>query len=136
MSATRGKGRPTKLTPELAERILTLVKLGNFREVAAEQVGIPAETMARWMTRAREPYRTFAAKVVETERTAETLLVGKIMSAAIAGDLDACKWYLTRKFPERWGVKDRMEHEAGKGLGSFLEVVKHAYEIRNRNRNA
>jgi len=130
------RGRPTKLTPELAGRIVELVKLGNFREVAARQFGIPPETMARWMSRKGEPYRSFQRKVEETESQAEALLVAKLMSAAVGGDLDACKWYLTRKFPERWGVKDRIEHEAGKGLGSFLEVVKHAYEIRNRNRNA
>jgi hypothetical protein len=57
-----------KLTPELAEQIITFIRSGGFPLVAAEGVGVPAELFRQWLARgerprAREPYRSLAREV-------------------------------------------------------------------------
>ena len=43
--------RPTKLTPAVAERILSAIRAGNFMEVAARYAGISPSTLYRWLER-------------------------------------------------------------------------------------
>lgn len=64
-------GRPSKLTPEIEERILEVIRAGNYREAAAQAAGIAPETLSRWMGREREPYRSFRQSVLAAEQVAE-----------------------------------------------------------------
>ena len=47
MAATKKRrvGRPSKLTPEVRQKVLTALKAGNFREVAAGYAGIAPVTL-------------------------------------------------------------------------------------------
>lgn len=103
-------GRPTSLTHEVAERILALVRQGNYRTVACRAAGIPQRTFWRWIQEGRmghEPYAGFLQSLQAAEIDAETRLVERIIQAAET-DIDAAKWYLERKAPARWG-RDRGE---------------------------
>lgn len=42
-------GRPSKLTPEIQERIVTLIVEGSYPEIAAQACGIGSTTFFRWM---------------------------------------------------------------------------------------
>jgi hypothetical protein len=42
-------GRPSKLTPDLAERIVAAVRDGAFPHAAAEAAGVPLRSFYRWM---------------------------------------------------------------------------------------
>ena len=125
-------GRPTKLTPELQTKVVQAISGGNYREVAAQWAGVPADTLTRWMSRPREPYVSFRRAVLEAERAAEIRAVALVMQAA-AADPKHAEWWLERKFHERWGRKDRMEL-AGKDGGPIqLEAVqREAESVRSR----
>ncbi len=105
------RGRPTKLSPALQKKIVTTIRKGNYREVAACLVGLAPETLSRWMSRDDQPYMDFRQAVLEAEQLAEMRAVELIMRAA-AKDANHAKWWLERKFPHRWGRKDR--HEASR----------------------
>lgn len=96
------RGRPTKLTPETQERILKAIREGNYREVAAQWAGVAPETLYRWLSRDREPYRQFRHALLEAEQAAEIRMVARIMKMA-EKDPNHAKWWLERKFPDRWG---------------------------------
>ncbi len=96
--------RRTKLTPDLQERILNMIRLGNYRNVAAQAVGIAPETFSRWMSRPRDPYRQFRQAVEQAEAMAEVSMVALIAKAA-RDDPKYALQYLARKAPERWAQR-------------------------------
>ena len=126
-------GRPSKLTPETADRICELIRAGNTIDVAAGAAGASDTTFYRWMrlgAAGREPFRAFRASVEVAQANAQVMLVEAIARAALGeavpvqrrnGEpaLDAeghpmfverkPQWraairLLERRFPERWGL--------------------------------
>jgi terminase small subunit-like protein len=64
--------RPTKFTPELGEKICELIACGSLMKDAARHVGIPAETVCRWVIKHegfREGYAV--AREIAADATAE-----------------------------------------------------------------
>lgn len=101
-------GRPTKLTIEIQTKVCDAIRGGNYRETAAMWVGVPPETLSRWMKKTGAKYLAFRRAVLEAERAAEIRAVALVMKAA-AEDPSHAKWWLERKFPERWARRDRHE---------------------------
>lgn len=102
---------PSKLTPEVHEKVVRLVRAGNFRETACAAAGITSRTMRHWMALGadgHEPYAEFAAAVDQAEAEAEARDVARVVKA---GDDDwrALAWRLERKSNERWARRDRPE---------------------------
>ena len=107
----RRAGRPTKLTPEVADKICQAIAGGNYREVAAAWAGIGERTLREWMQRGESPrsrYHDFRRRVLEAEQAAEIRAVGLIMAKAATDPVHA-QWWLQRKHPERWGRQDRSD---------------------------
>lgn len=102
------RGRPTKLTPEVRARLCEALRGGNYRETAALWAGVTPETLARWMQKKGERFDQLRKEVLEAERAAEVRAVALVMKAA-AADPKHAQWWLERKFPERWGRRDRHE---------------------------
>ena len=101
--------RPTKLTPEIATGIVTLLEHAVHPEVAAGAYGVSLSTFYEWVARGEgtdpdrlsEPaYTTFAEQVRAAEYKAESALVGlaigKVKTTADAVLL------LERRFRARW----------------------------------
>lgn len=103
--------RPRKLTPELQKKICDAIRLGNFRDIAAEYVGVSERTMRYWTARGRDDedgaYVDFLRAVVQAEREAEVKMVN-IVTLAATEDARHAHWWLERKCHERWGRKDRI----------------------------
>ncbi len=85
-------GRPTKLTPDIQEKILTVIKLGAYRTAACDFAGISPETLRNWMRRGENegegPYWELAAAVKQAEASACIKALGTIrtaMEAKLAG---------------------------------------------------
>ena len=102
------RGRPTKIGPEVTERILMMIRAGNYLETAAAHAGIAKVTLFDWLRRGgRESsgvYREFRDAVDKALADAEihdVLLIGK----ACEKQWQAAAWRLERKFPGRWGRK-------------------------------
>ena len=115
-------GRHSKLTPEVEERIVSSIKSGNFRNTAAKWAGIDERTLRRWMragSKSRKgPFKDFVRRVLEAEKAAEMRCVALVMKAA-SGDAKHAEWWLERKYPQRWGRKERHE-VTGKNGGALL----------------
>ena len=74
-------GRPSKLTPELCERIVGRVLRGVDPDTAAQAEGVDGSTYRRWMKQAREdesgesPHAVFALAVARACAESESELV-------------------------------------------------------------
>lgn len=106
--ATKKTGRPSKFTAETRGKILEALRAGNFREVAAQYAGVARSTFCHWMQSAEPEFVAFREEVERAEQAAEVRAVALVMSAA-AQDPKHAQWWLERKFPDRWGRKDRHE---------------------------
>uniref|UniRef100_A0A6M3J563 Terminase n=1 Tax=viral metagenome TaxID=1070528 RepID=A0A6M3J563_9ZZZZ len=130
-------GRPTKLTPELQEKICRYIAAGNYLSTACQAVDIWPTTFNDWLGKADKErengggiYYDFylATKRAEAER--EAVIVQRLIEASGPGerkkvvktDADgkqsievtetggewlAAATFLERRHPDRWGRKDR-----------------------------
>ena len=108
-------GRPTKLTPEVQEKIVELIKAGNYANAICSAAGIWPNTFTNWMNRGEEEksgkYRNFYLAVKEAEDSCEVACVAVIRTAIDAGDWRAAIALLERRFPERWRPSAHIEIE-------------------------
>ncbi|TCW39174.1 hypothetical protein EDC32_102420 [Laceyella sacchari] len=106
-------GRPTKLTPALQEKIVMMIRGGNYIETAAAYAGISKQTLYNWLRRgARQKsgqYREFALAVEQALAEAEMRDLALIEQAARDGKWQAAAWRLERRFPKRWGRQDYLD---------------------------
>jgi hypothetical protein len=103
--------RPTKFTPELQKKICDAIRAGAYIETAAAYAGIDKTTLYDWLRRsARDKsgiYTGFSHAVEKALAEAEMrdlIIIGK----AAEENWQAAAWRLERKFPDRWGRKDRV----------------------------
>jgi hypothetical protein len=105
--------RPTKLTPEVKERIVKAVRAGNYPEVAAQSAGISKATYYRWMSVGEKAVsgiqREFYEAVRDAEADAEVEVVARILKA-VPEEWRAGLALLERRHPERWGRRQAHEH--------------------------
>ena len=101
-------GRPTVLTPAVAERIVELVRAGNFRRTAMLACGVSKNTVRNWELRGEageEPYATFAADLQEAEALSEVDMVAVIKSRDTVSEAGHLLSLLERRFVNRWCVR-------------------------------
>jgi transposase len=96
------------LDPALTDRIVSLIRAGNYLEVAATTVGIHRTTLHRWLRLGRKQkrgrYRKFLTHVEKAQAEAESRDVALIAKAA-SEDWRAAAWRLERKAPRRYGPR-------------------------------
>lgn len=107
-------GRPSKLTPEVQDRIVQAVSAGNYQDVAARYAGIDPATFYRWMAAGAEPdapdaLREFREAVESARAQSEVRAIALIQKAASDGTWQAAAWFLERSHPHRWGRLQRTE---------------------------
>src|SRR5579862_9343198 len=99
-------GRPSKLTPENAQRVLDCIRAGNYLETAAAYAGISKSSLFSYLRRGnrqrRGKYRDFLEAV---ERALAESEIRDVLTVERASKTDwkAAAWRLERKFPARWG---------------------------------
>jgi len=105
-------GRKTRLTTDVQNRIVDALAIGASRGTAAELSGIGESTFYRWMERGeaatRGQFREFWEAVRSAEVQAEITAIGH-WRAAMPRDWRACKEFLERRFPDRWGQKQAFD---------------------------
>jgi hypothetical protein len=103
-------GRPTKLTPEVHDQVISLLRAGNYIETAAAVAGLSKQTIFNWLRwGAREEtgiYADFAHAAERAMAEAEARDLERIKQAT---EWQAAAWRLERKFPDRWGRRERHE---------------------------
>lgn len=103
--------------------MVVLVRAGNYRETAAQAIGVSIGTVKRWLTWGRaDPdgsWGAFARAVDEAEAQSEVQLVAVVRKAATATTDPArqeetraarkasahAQWLLERKHPKRWAAR-------------------------------
>lgn len=111
-------GRRSKLTPERKQKLVDALKGGNYRQTAALYAGIGVSTFYRWLEIGeadlerdkQSPERELLEAVKEAEAQAEIAAIALISRAAADGSWQAAAWRLERKYPDRWGRRERHEH--------------------------
>jgi hypothetical protein len=122
--------RPTKLTPEVQERIITALRAGNYQETAANYAGISGKTFYEWMARGETGeekdviYREFRDAVQKAKSDAEVRDLYLIDQAAQSGSWQAAAWKLERKFPHKWGRVNRTEISGPEGKPVQVETMR------------
>ena len=119
-------GRPTKLTPEVQDKIVNALRGGNYQETAAQFAGIDEATFYRWMERGASEdegiYCEFRKAVERAKSQAEVRDIALIDKAAQNGSWQAAAWKLERKFPQKWGRVNRTEISGPEGKPLTVEV--------------
>lgn len=116
-------GRRTRLTPEVADSIVTAVRTGAPLQVSAQAVGIPANTFWEWMARGEgvdhdrpsSPlYAEFAKRVRRAESEQHLLLVGVIRTAAVnRGNWEAARAYLKMRWSNIYAERSEVSGPGG-----------------------
>ena len=101
-------GRPTKLTPEVQEKICNAIRAGNYYEAACAYAGIGYSTFRAWMIKGEKAksgkYREFMEAIKKAEYEAEARLVAQ-WQKHMPENWQAIATFLERRYPERWGKR-------------------------------
>jgi hypothetical protein len=119
-------GRPTKLTATVQDTICEALRRGCYYETAAALAGISIRTLRNWLragARARDdeahgrvldPYERLLAEFLVACRQAEAEMehtaLGEI-SRHGEKEWTAHAWRLERRWPEKYGRRERVNHD-------------------------
>ncbi|SDY22698.1 hypothetical protein [Thermoactinomyces sp. DSM 45892] len=119
-------GRPEKLTPEIQQKIVDALRMGNYIETASAFAGIHKSTLYDWLkkgarsTDENDKYRQFSDAIEKAMAEAEMRDVAVIAQAS-KDNWQAAAWRLERKYPNRWGRKT--QHEISGIDGKPIEIA-------------
>jgi hypothetical protein len=121
-------GRKTKLTDEVQKRFVDAIRAGNYYETACHYAGIDYSTFRRWMQKGEEQksgaFREFCEAVKKAEAESEMRMVTLWQKQAV-DNWQAARDFLERRFPDRWGRRDRLAAELSGPAGGPVEVDVH-----------
>ena len=109
IKAMKVKGGKSKLTQELIVKISTEIENGSYQKVAARKCGVGESTFYAWMEKAEAGVVGQFQELMEAVKNASAVAESRAIHTILADDSWQSKaWYLERRFPERWGRKDRL----------------------------
>jgi hypothetical protein len=132
-------GRPTLLTREIIQDVRRLLPTVLYLESVGDYLGVSPETWRVWVRRGRKEakrlanprakprasealYLEFFATYKKALAEGEIYDLGVIKKAS-AEQWQAAAWRAERRFPGRWGKKDRVELTGKKGGAVQLDVT-------------
>lgn len=118
--------RPTKLTPDVAQRYCAAIAIGATKKMASAHAGVHPETAASWLKagalQRRGPLFEFSVLASQAEASAALRNLRRIDVAA-AKDWRAAAWFLERRHPGDFG---RIVHQL---VGDQNEPVEHVIRV-------
>lgn len=135
------RGRPSKWSIEIEDELVKTIKAGNYLETAAAFAGLSLSTIRDWIRRGEReynrlnddptakpiksetPYMDFSLAIRKAQAEAEIRDVVIIGNAA-RESWQAAAWRLERKFPDRWGRKDKYEMSGPGGGPVQVEEIR------------
>ncbi len=119
-------GRPSKLTSEVKARLVQAIEAGNYYEAACGYAGITYTTFRNWMIKGENAksgkYREFFEAITRAETVAEVRMVAQ-WQQHMPEDYRAIRDFLERRFPDRWGRKDKVQQEISGPDGGPIQWV-------------
>ncbi len=126
--------RPSKLTPEVQERICQAIRAGNYYEAARAYAGIGYSTFRAWMIKGEKAksgkYREFMEAVTRAEHEAEARMVA-LWQKHMPEDYRAIRDFLERRYPERWGKRVDIKQDIKQEVQGQV-TQRHEYDITHR----
>lgn len=142
------RGRKSKLTPELQEKICKYIENGYTVEQACALSGISESTYYDWKKRGKKAksgkFSDFLEAVKKAEKIAESKYLAIITRAAVGdpekkvkGDWKAAAWYLERRNPKQFARRDFLRQDVkakveGDVKVSLLDELRKAEEYFKR----
>ncbi|MEN6545358.1 MAG: hypothetical protein ABFE07_04885 [Armatimonadia bacterium] len=154
-------GRPTRITPELCQQFDQLLGAGNYFITVCTYLEIDESVAYDWLNKGTagedaagqwpDAYREFAKSVKRASARAEISLVaeinrhgrphelrnpernakGDVVASMLPGQWQALMTILERRFPDRWGRRDRLQAEVSGPEGAPVQIVIAPYEDGN-----
>jgi hypothetical protein len=120
--------RPSKLTPEIQQRIGENISLGLTYRLAAELAGVTYKTFNEWNQKGQTDksgkYHQFAQHIKKCNADGARILLEKLNDAAKAGNCTVCMWILSRRFSEDFGRRlYRKTNVVSENLNHNIELV-------------
>lgn len=100
-----------KFSKEMVNRFVQYLQEGNYISTCCKLCGIDNSTFYEWKAKAEvgDPeYVDFVEKIAQAEAEAEQVHVKNILDKGKEGVWQCDAWWLERKFPEKWGRRDRI----------------------------
>jgi abortive infection bacteriophage resistance protein len=99
--------RPSKLTPEIQQKIGENIALGLSYSLAAEAAGVTYQSLNSWLKRGQTEksgiYNQFFKHIQKYNADGARKLLERLNDAAAAGNCQVCMWILERRFSEEFG---------------------------------
>lgn len=105
------RGRPTKLTRALADKIVNSVREGKHWKYVALGCGVPIRTMITWRKKAAKATKGLFGIFGNALRKAEAEAVGNMELLVRHGaikDWRAAAWWLERRVNEEYGAEQKL----------------------------
>lgn len=137
-------GRHTKLSAEVQDRIINILRAGGYDETAAAAAGIPRQRFYDWLRRGdpagelpeNEVFRDFRTAVERARADGEVRNVAMIAQQAQT-NWQAAAWLLERRHPERWARPSQRETEPrAEGAASPADPFAEVDELAQRRRTS
>lgn len=101
-------GRPTKLTPELQDKLCELLRVGIYADAACAIAGVAEPTFYEWLQRGESEPNSIYAKFAEAIKKATSEAEYAALRTLHEGEngWQAKAWFLERRFPRKYGRRD------------------------------
>lgn len=127
------RGRPSKLTEEVKDKLVKAISQGNYYEAACSYAGISYSTFREWMNKgaaeqdaAEEQegqeeqegteFSDFLEAIKKAESAAELRLVQE-WQKHIPNNWQAIATFMERRYPDRWGRRERRDVNVSGEMG-------------------
>jgi hypothetical protein len=117
-----------KYGKERTEEIAQLLKNGSSRTDACTLAGISYETFTQWMKKPE-----FSEAIKKAEAICKNRNITIIQKAAIT-TWTAAAWWLERKHPEEFAVRQRLEHSGTVGV-SLVDLIRQSEKERGLDKS-
>lgn len=114
--------RPSIISERHVAEVRALVASGLSFDAVAARLRVGRSTLFEWLKRADEEdddaslYARFAAEVREGEADFEAKMVANVTGeSGKKGEWGRFSWMLERRFPSRYGAKQKIEHSGADG---------------------
>ena len=134
-----GNHRPPLLEkdPTLQDRIVSLVKAGNYIETACASQGITKQAFYLWLdagAEGKEPYKSFLDALQKAAAESEVELLARVRDQA---DTNKPGWMgnmtvMERRWRERWGRSERRVVEVSEDVKQAIADYRAMVEAYNR----
>ena len=126
MQTEKERGRPSKLTQGVRDKLIQAIKAGNYLNAACDYAGIDYSNFRRWMQRGESQtkgeFRDFRDAINAAESEVEVRVVA-LWQKNISEDWRAAENFLAKRFPERWSPSVKVRVQVEQAVDAELNLL-------------